>query len=268
MRPQPGFVPHVTTFGQGPRRVLALHCTMGYGGAWTGVVRALGETVTLVAPDMPSHGQSADWDGQSDFADTVYSASLAIMDDTPMDVIGHSFGAATALRLAVTHPERVRSLTVIEPVYFAAAMLNDPDVEARHDAGAEHYVAALAEGDMETAARLFNRLWGEGRTKWDDLPARTRAAMARGIRVVPSQHGFLFDDTAEMLAPGGLDAVAVPTVIMRGEDADPSIISVNDALAEIMPNAHQSVIQGAGHMAPISHPAEVAEELQVLFACS
>lgn len=268
MRPQTGFVPHVTTFGTGPRRVLALHCTMGYGGAWKGVVRALGDGVTFVAPDMPSHGQSVDWDGQSDFADTVYAASLSVMDDTPMDVIGHSFGAVTALRLAMDHPERIRSLTVIEPVFFAAAILVDPDVETQHDAEAKPYVAALAEGDMETAARLFNRLWGEARTRWDDLPARTRAAMARGIQVVPGQHSLLFDDTAEMLAPGGLDAVEVPTVIMRGEHATSSIVSVNDTLAEIMPNAHQAIIEGAGHMAPISHPDEVAQELQVLFACS
>ncbi|MDF1727616.1 MAG: hypothetical protein P1U53_07700, partial [Sulfitobacter sp.] len=72
MRAQPGFVPHVTELGSGPRHVLALHCTMAFGGAWSGMSKALGEGTTLVAPDMPSHGGSADWDEQSDFSDTVF----------------------------------------------------------------------------------------------------------------------------------------------------------------------------------------------------
>ncbi|MFC6639182.1 alpha/beta fold hydrolase [Sulfitobacter sp. JBTF-M27] len=91
------------TLGKGDRRALALHCTMAFGGAWKGLSNALPE-LTMLAPDMPSHGRSADWDEVSDFSDTVYAGTLAVMDETPMDVIGHSFGAVTALRLAVAHP--------------------------------------------------------------------------------------------------------------------------------------------------------------------
>lgn len=39
----------------------------------------------------------------------------------PVDVIGHSFGATVALRLALERPELVRSLVLVEPVLFAAA---------------------------------------------------------------------------------------------------------------------------------------------------
>lgn len=264
MRAQAGFTPHVMTLGQGARRTLALHCTMAFGGAWSGLAKHLGDQLTLVAPDMPSHGASADWDEVSDFSDTVYAASLSVMDDAPMDVIGHSFGAATALRLAVKHPEKVRSLTVIEPVFFAVALTHAPEAMGTHDENARPFSEALEAGDHHLAARAFNRMWSTDAPKWDTMPERTRAAMARAIHVVPDTHAFLYDDAAGMLAKGGLDAVQAPTLLMRGALAHPAITGTNDGLAHIMPNATQSVIEGAGHMAPISHPALVAKAVQGL----
>lgn len=258
MRPQTGFSPNVMTLGQGDRRALALHCTMAFGGAWSGFSKALPE-LTLIAPDMPSHGRSVDWDEESSFADTVFAGSLGAMDDRPMDVIGHSFGAVTALRLAVNHAERVRSLTVIEPVFFAVAIQDKPETLAQHDQDAQPFRDAIDAGDREAAARAFNRMWSAEAPKWQDIPERNRAAMIRAIHVVPDTHAFLCDDTAGLLAPGALDACEIPTVIMRGEHAHSAIIATNDGLAARMPNAKQSVIGGAGHMAPISHPKAVAQ---------
>lgn len=254
--------------GTGPRRALALHCTMAFGGAWGGLARHLGDQLTFIAPDMPSHGQSADWDEASDFSDTVFAASLAAMDDAPMDVIGHSFGAVTALRLAVAHPERLRSLTVIEPVFFAIAQDHAPETLAQHDVQARPFSEAMAVGDRETAARKFNRMWSADAPRWDTLSERTRAAMTRAIHVVPDTHGFLYDDTSGLLAPGALDALQVPTLVMRGAQAHPAIIATNDGLAQLLPKATQSVIKSAGHMAPISHPAAVAKEISSLLTRS
>ncbi|NNK16740.1 MAG: alpha/beta hydrolase [Sulfitobacter sp.] len=255
------------TLGKGKRRALALHCTMAFGGAWKGLSNALPE-LTMLAPDMPSHGRSPDWDEVSDFSDTVYAGTLSVMDEGPMDVIGHSFGAVTALRLAVAHPERVRSLTVIEPVFFAVALQDAPETLAQHDSDAQPFRDAIEAGDRETAARTFNRMWSAEAPKWDDMPERNRAAMVRAIHVVPDTHAFLYDDTAGLLDPGALDACTIPTVVLRGEHAHPAISANNDGLAARMPNAVQSVIEGAGHMAPISHPEAVADVLRELLSRS
>lgn len=265
MTGQAGFFPHVMTIGNGPRRALALHCTMAFGGAWAGLAKALPD-LTLIAPDMPSHGRSADWDEQSDFSDTVYAASLGAMDTTPVDVIGHSFGAVTALRLAVAHPERVRSLTVIEPVFFAIARQDAPETLDQHDVHAKPFQDAMQAGDRETAARAFNRMWSVDAPKWDSMPERTRAAMIRAIHVVPDTHAFLYDDTCGLLGPTGLAACRVPALILRGEHAHPAITATNSGLAARMPNATSGVIAGAGHMAPISHPPAVADALRPFLA--
>lgn len=258
MTPQPGFSPNVMTLGDGPRRILALHCTMAFGGAWKGLSSVMPD-LTFVAPDMPSHGRSADWDTHSSFADTVYLASLQAMDDTPMDIIGHSFGAMTAMRIAVTHPEKVRSLTLIEPVFFGIAMRTVPETLAQHDQSAAPFRDAVDAGDMETAARTFNRMWSEDGPAWDTLPERTRAAMVRAVHVVPDTYGLLYEDTSGLLKEGALDAMQKPTLLLRGARAHPAIVAINDGLTAIMPNASQGAVEGAGHMAPISHPKDVAE---------
>lgn len=257
MRSQAGFVPHLTTIGQGQRHVLALHCTLAFGGAWMGVAKQLGQELTVIAPDMPSHGQSPDWDESSDFSDTVFDAALSSCGDQPIDVIGHSFGAMVALRLAATQPDRVRSLTLIEPVFFAVAAQDAPDIMQDHDGRTAHIVDAAATGDRALSARVFNRMWSGG-TPWDDIPQRSRAAMIRAIHVVPDTVGFIYDDNAGLLRPGMLDAVTMPTLLMRGSQTLPAIIAINDGLERRLPNASQSVIKGAGHMAPITHPVEAA----------
>jgi lipase len=261
---QAGFESHVMTLGEGPRRALALHCTMAFSGAWAGFARYLNDTLTLIAPDLPSHGRSADWDELSDFSETSYAGALAVMDDGPMDLIGHSFGGAIALRLAVAHPEKVKSLTVIEPVFFAVAAAHQPEAVRDHADHLEPAIAALRSGDRETAARIFNGMWSDEGPQWSSLAAKTRAAMMRAIHVLPAQHAFLFDDTAGMLSPGGLDALCVPTLIVRGALSPPAIVATNDGLEQIIPNAVQTVVEGAGHMVAISHPKPVADAVKTL----
>ena len=267
MSAQAGFAPHVTILGDGPRRALALHCTMAFGGAWAGLSKARPD-LSIVAPDMPSHGASENWDEASDFGETVYQAALSAMDDTPMDVIGHSFGGMTALRLAVEKPENVRSLTVIEPVFFGVAKRDAPETMRAHDVAAKPFLDALEAGDYENAARSFNRMWSDEGPAWSTLPERTRAAMTRAIHVVPDTYGLIYDDTAGLLEKGALDACTIPTLIMRGALSHSSVTATNDGLAARMPNASQAAIEGAGHMAPITHPAAVADALASFLAQS
>lgn len=261
MRAQPGFVPHVAQLGNGPRKVLALHCTLAFSGAWAGLMREMRDEVTLIAPDMPSHGRSNAWDGQSSFADTVFEASLACL-DAPMDVVGHSFGGATALRLAVERPERVRSLTMIEPVFFAVAAADDPEAAAEHAAKSQPFYDLVQAGDMQQAARTFNRMWSDG-PRWPEMASQVRAAMTRAIHVVPDTTAFLFEDTAGMVPR--LPRATMPTLVVRGSSTDRIVEVTNAGLVRRMPNAREAVMEGAGHMAPVTHPAEMAALLRGLW---
>lgn len=256
-----------TQFGTGPRDVLALHCTLAHSGAWRGLARTMGDDVTLHAMDMPSHGRSADWSpDDGDFQDIAATAAAGML-DRPMDLLGHSFGATVALRIAAERPDMVRSLTLIEPVFFAVAVLDAPDVLAAHDADAKPFFDTYKSGDPALAARLFNRMWSDGSApRWPDLPEATRAAMTRAIHVVPACGDAIYNDRAGLLAPGGLDALTAPAQLLRGSNTHAVIGVINDGLARRLPNAVSLVVDGAGHMLPITHPAETAERLRALFA--
>lgn len=257
----------VRSFGDGPRRVLALHCTLAHSGAWRGLAGAMDGEVTLITPDMASHGRSPDWDGVGDFQDRSVAAVEDLL-EPGMDIIGHSFGATIALRLAVAHPQKLRSLTMIEPVFFAVALQDAPDLVADHDAAAEPFFQAIRAGDMALAARSFNRMWSSQGPRWPDLPEALRRAMTRAISVVPACRDAIYDDLAGLLAPNVLNRVTAPCLLLAGSETHPVIGAVNEGLARRLPNAKSVVINGAGHMLPITHPAQTADQLRQLFARS
>ena len=256
---------HARRYGKGPRQVLAIHCTLAHSGAWRGLSEQMRDEVTLHCPDMLCHGRSPDWDGQGDFHDKMIAAVLQHMSQ-PMDVIGHSFGASLALRLAVEHPDLVRSLTMIESVHFGVIRDEHPQMLADQNTASAPFRDAIDAGDFELGARLFNRGWGDVRgPQWDQMPESTRAAMTRGVRIVPASSPALVDDRPGILKPGVLERVGMPVLLMRGDQTEQIIGTVNETFARRLPDATNVVVNGAGHMLPISHPAETAGHLRDLF---
>ncbi|GFE52172.1 hypothetical protein So717_39250 [Roseobacter cerasinus] len=180
-----------------------------------------------------------------------------------MHVIGHSFGATIALRLAVTQPHRVRSLTLIEPVFFAAAMADAPARMHAHEREAQPYFDALAEGDHRRAARLFNQFWGDG-TRWDDMSARNQTYLSDRVHLVAAQTSAIVEDHAGLMAPGALGRASMPSLLIQGDQTADIIDATHESLARRLPNARRAWIAGAGHMSPLTHPDEVARAIRSL----
>lgn len=254
------FVRH---FGAGPRPLLALHCALGHSGTWRALAEELPDAVCVTAFDFPGHGASAAWDQAVDYFDASVAASAAHLPDTPVDLVGHSYGAAVALRVAVEYPERLRSLTLIEPVLFAAARTAAPRIFDAYMARAKPFAEALASGEREQAARLFNRMWGDGNA-WAQVPEKTRRSMAERIHLIEAQTAGIIEDSAGLLAPGRLERAAMPTLLVEGTESPEIIAAINQMLATRLPGAHRVQIAGAGHMAPITHPHAVVTQMQAL----
>jgi lipase len=255
---------HSRSFGQGPRKALGIHCTLAHSGALKGLGVALGDQATLLAYDLPSHGQSGDWDRKGNVHDVATDMGRALLTE-PMDLIGHSFGATVAMRLAIEMPEMVRSLTMFEPVYFAAAMEDAPALWETYDAHNSAFADAYASGDMMEAARTFNRGWGDG-TKWDAIPDTLRQYMADRIHFVPASAPFLFHDSANLLAGNRFVQATMPTLLMRGDQSSDTTVSINASLEKRLPDVRSVVVDRAGHMAPITHAKRIAAEISKFWA--
>ncbi len=260
-----GFPTHWIRAGSGPREALLIHCSLGHAGGWARMVAALDDVVSAIAFDLPGHGRSADWDTDTESQGDIQSVSLAMAIDLledeiqgrPVDVVGHSFGGTVALRLAVERPDLVRSLVLIEPVFFAVVLADRPDLPARDSAHMTRYRDALQAGDRAAAAQAFTSVWGDGRA-WERLPEAQKEALAARIHLIDAGASAIYDDASGILSSGALERIAVPTLLVKGAQSPETITVINDGLARRIPGAVQCAVEGAGHMAPITHPAEVA----------
>lgn len=165
----------VRDWGQGAQRALLLHCGMAQSSMWRGVVKHLDSAFSMVVPDLPGHGRSDAFPNGVDVHDAATGVARGLQEDG-MHLIGHSFGGTLALRLAVEAPQRVASLTLIEPVLMAVAAH-----EARfadHIAREREMIATYRSGDALGAARQFNRLWGGG-VPWDSFSPEVQQVMAQ-----------------------------------------------------------------------------------------
>lgn len=253
---------HWRVAGRGPRAALALHCSLAHGGAWGAVAERLADALTVTLPDLPGHGRSGAWTPDCPpIHDLSTAIARALAEPGPVDLIGHSFGATVALRLALEAPGLVRSLTLVEPVLFAAAQGT-----AAFDAffaGNTAFGDRIAAGDAAGAAAWFHALWGGG-TAFDALPAPQRAYIAARIHLIPTANAALVADAAGLLAPGRLEAVACPVALIEGAASPPIIAAIQAVLAARMPAARRTVVAGAGHMVPITHPDAVAQAIRAI----
>ncbi|MFX0542501.1 alpha/beta fold hydrolase [Roseovarius sp. S4756] len=256
-----GFPTYWTTFGQGPRPALMIHCSLAETAIWGGMAREMSGALTMTAFDLPGHGRSDDWDARGEMSEVCAGiAADFARRGAPMDVIGHSFGGVVGLRLAMTRPDLVRSLVMIEPVFFAAALQAAPKLFASGVEEMSGFEAGMAVGDLAMAAQGFIGAWGGGRP-WESFVPEAQARMAAQMPLIAAAGPALVDDIGGLLAPGALEAVDIPVLLLEGSEAPAIIPHINGALAARLPRARRSVIGGAGHMSVATHPAQVSAEV-------
>ncbi|MCC5983124.1 MAG: alpha/beta fold hydrolase [Rhodobacteraceae bacterium] len=248
----------------GARPALLLHCSLGHSGGWAALMDALTTPLDAHAFDQPGHGRAPGWDGAGDYHDAVTAQAVTVLQGRPPAVvIGHSFGGTVALRLALEHAHAVAALVLIEPVLFAAAR-SDPRHGA-HLAAETGFASAMRDGDHARAARAFLDRWGDG-TPWDALPAPVQDRLAAQMPLIAASTPALQDDSAGMLAPGRIEALTLPVLLLHGAASPPVTAAITEALAARLPQARQAVVAGAGHMLPLTHPAEVAARIDGFLA--
>jgi len=233
--------------------VVLLHGSASSGALWRHIKSALQSRYRCIAPDLIGYGSSAASPQQTAFGlDAELRAIeplLRCCADT-FHLLGHSFGGVLALHLALADPGRVRSLTLIEPVFFAALKyVGDWTSYLEFCRVRDEFVAALVRGDRELAMRRFVGFW-MGNDAWAGLPAGTRANMLKAADKI------VLDWQASFAADPGrarLSTLPVRTLLVRGSDSPRPMRSLVDALHAIMPGSARSVVEGANHLLPLTH---------------
>jgi hypothetical protein len=100
--------------GQGEPVVLihGLYSSAGINWVWPGTMAALAKDHRVVAMDLPGHGLSDKPEGPEAYGMQMVEDIVALMDHLEMkkaNIVGYSLGGMIAMKLTVTHPERVTS---------------------------------------------------------------------------------------------------------------------------------------------------------------
>ena len=186
---------HQVVHSSGCPTVVLLHSSASSARQWKGVVAALQTRFRVHAVEFHGHGARTAWRGDAPLtlADEAALVAPLLAEAGGAHVVGHSYGAAVALKLATTHPEHVRSVVAYEPVLFR--WLIDDTV---HHRPAQDVVAIadairdrLAMNQKHSAAQRFIDFWSGGGS-WESMPGGKQDFIATHMRAVLQHFDALF----------------------------------------------------------------------------
>ena len=249
---------HARVLGDGPPIVL-LHGLFGSNENLGGVARALADRYAVYAMDLRNHGRSPhgrrmDYPALArDVRETMDAHAL----DRPV-LLGHSLGGKTAMELALSAPDRVERLIVVDIAPIAYDRRHDEELEALHGLD----LAALgSRGDADRALEpsipvpairqflLKNLVRGDDGFEWR-IPLETIHAGYADIAAAPSAGGP-YQGPALFVRGGGSDYVPA--------DAEP-------AIRERFPNARIETVPAAAHWVHVEAPEVFLEIVESFLA--
>jgi lipase len=121
-------------------------------------------------------------------------------------------------------------------------------------------------GDRTAATAFFHGYWSPG--DFAALPDGLQAYMTARIDLIPAQLDVMMQDAAGLLRYMGLESLGIPVLLMEGAASPPVIAAIQGELARRLPQARRVVIAGAGHMAPITHRAQVSAAIAGFYGTS
>ena len=232
--------------------VVLLHSSASSSRQWRHAVERLCGRYRVIAPDLYGYGGTSPWCGRAAFQlehEAEIVCALLRRASGRAHLVGHSFGGAVALHVARTRPDLLLTLTVIEPVAFH--LLRHEDVVAFVEimALANHVSNALACGDYFDGAGRFIDYWS-GPGAWAALPQHKHREMAACLAKVA------LDFEATMKEPVALQdfaSLALPTLVVQGTRSPRPTRRICELLVQVLPDAELERLDGAGHMAPLTH---------------
>jgi pimeloyl-ACP methyl ester carboxylesterase len=140
--------------------VLFIHGITGRYQTWEQVSEAIRNGNRAIAVDLRGHGRSGRTTGKYRLPD--YARDMAALIDGlklgPLNVVGHSLGAMTALWLAASRPDLAVSITLEDPPLFARKIMEeiDPNRHARFGHNARLASAGMSLAELVATQRKIS----------------------------------------------------------------------------------------------------------------
>lgn len=235
-------------YGTNGPPLLVLHGLFGSARNWAGHARSLADTHHVYALDLRNHGSSgrAMTMTYQEMAGDV-AGFIADENITNPIVMGHSMGGKVAMQLALTAPDLVKSLIVVDiaPVAYRHDMLD--------------YIAAMQMLDLsgeQRRAELEEELRGE--VENSDISAFLMTNLER------ANNGFQWRINLTAISAGmsAITGFSPPpeatydrqTILIAGSDSSYIRNSYRERISELFPKSRTVTIKDAAHWVHADQP--------------
>jgi 3-oxoadipate enol-lactonase len=226
--------------------VLLLHGLGSSGDDWAPQVAALADRYRVLAVDLPGHHRSPRARGTASIP-RMAAAVGALLDRLAIErvhVVGLSLGGCVALALALSTPERVRSLVVVN----AFARVRPAGIRGALR-GARRLVLAMVAPMRWVAASVAREAFPDAEhTALREAATARLAANARRSYLTCLGALLRFD------VRGRLGEIRCPTLIVAGARDTTVPLAAKELLARAIPDARLQVIGDSGHVTHIDRP--------------
>lgn len=236
--------------GSGPR-ILFLHGVGLRQECWN-LMKTFLDGFECISIDLPGHGLSddmaADISEVSSLTDSIFQA-LSIEPDY---IVGHSLGSLIAVDWAARYPDRLKGAVGLNALY-------DRSESMHHKAMAR--AASVTETNAIDPSRTLERWF------WDRSSPERQAC-----------HNWLISNRVDQYAQAYwifarsfgaehqmLKNLGMPSLFITGALEPNSTPKMSRRMAKIAPRGFSYIVEGAAHMAPMTHAAEIAAEIQGFF---
>jgi pimeloyl-ACP methyl ester carboxylesterase len=215
-------------------------------------VKTLAKAFTVYSFDRRGRGDSGDTRPYAPGREVDDIEAIIGAADGRAFVYGHSSGAVLALEAAACLPRAVRKVVLHDASYVSDESDKESYALLRRD------VAALLQGGRNGQA-LRRFLVGIGMPKAFAYALPLIPGWGKLKALVPTLE-YDMALTADVPPLDRIRTIDVPTRIVVGEKNPPSIHAVGRLLAEAIPGATITRLQGQDHMADAKHVLPVLEE--------
>ncbi len=238
-----------------PAPIVALHSSASDRRQWSGLVSDLCDRHDVFTFNLPGYGQDltrcSAFKGMAAVAEPILQEILKLGE--AVHLVGHSFGGAVALKIALMRPDLVESLTLYEPVAFHILRgrgEEDTELLAGLKQVEESLRAAGPDGRDGPGIKPFIDFWnGDG--AWDRMSETLRERLASMAAAVLADFDSCFSEDWRLEDLGALE---LPTQILMGMESPEIAQRTATLIFGQVPDAELVMLPGLGHMAPIHAP--------------
>jgi pimeloyl-ACP methyl ester carboxylesterase len=253
--------------GEGPA-LLLIHGMAGDFKNWSEVIEPLAKHHTVIAPDLPGHGESAP--GGGDYSLGALASGLrdllAALGHDSATLVGHSLGGGIAMQFAYQFPEMIERLVLVS----SGGLGPEVSIVLRAAAlpGADRFIATTASGLGAVGSAIGRGLGVVGLRPGPDIAEVGRGYLSLADR---NRRAAFLSTLRSVVGTGGQRVQAgdrlylaegLPVLIVWGA-RDPIIpVHHGERANEAIPGSSLEIFEGVGHLPQIEAPARFVAVLE------